>query len=746
MPAPQQSSPRFRWWYLLIFLLPALPLLGYWWIDHKIASTIERANGPDQRLTVSTYSFGLFPTRFRAEDLSFSRDRDDFSGEGKLAVVSLTGIELLSLLNDGPVTVDSLTISGLQGELTRHSALPDTGATGDFPGVLIKFLRVDVPSFDGTDEVTGRQLSLKTLQLDGANAHFPFHIDTTISLRMILDSIAYQDTSGQKSASLLDFSIEGEIAAEKAGDSFRLGVEQLSTSSPLLRASTGGSEFKLIRMEGEARDLTYPLRTDTLGGFSIIVDSADFRIPEKQLTVKMANLEAEGKSALNNGWIRVGAIDGERPDTRVLAQNLSLDTVHYLSRSVKSFHLDSLLGDRSIPSQGRYQFEMPTLSANDLVWDESLSIGHLHTENSTLERDTRTGKAKFKAQGITADQWGLSLPIDLEELGSTVASVAAFEVAGDSDLRDYFFSDIHYKSEGGRLAISTIKRRNRLSPGRYLATRDEKSWLEFDFGNVRIQGIDRARLLSGEAIVLRRLNAGELTLKVVENTSKPPQKAQKPMPVEALRKLGMRISVPSVELASCDLSYGVIDTAFDTKFIHFREGSLRVDGLDTAPRQGDSVRLIFDVVFEDTSPLHAEFTLSRDRRGRNFSMSGSLGAYELVRVNPLMAVAANAIVESGRLNQATYQAELKDEVVTGQMEFLYDSLDLKIVGNGSWLKNLLSGLVVKKENEAGDRFRPGKIYHEHQANRSFFNAYWKGLLSGIKSSALSDIALEKELD
>ena len=82
----------------------------------------------------------------------------------------------------------------------------------------------------------------------------------------------------------------------------------------------------------------------------------------------------------------------------------------------------------------------------------------------------------------------------------------------------------------------------------------------------------------------------------------------------------------------------------------------------------------------------------------------------------------------------------------GEMTLPYRNLPLDLVGGGAWIKNLVSGLVLKDDNQEGEDFRQGRMYHEHDVTKSFFNAYWKGLVSGMKSSALADIALPGELD
>ena len=121
-----------------------------------------------------------------------------------------------------------------------------------------------------------------------------------------------------------------------------------------------------------------------------------------------------------------------------------------------------------------------------------------------------------------------------------------------------------------------------------------------------------------------------------------------------------------------------------------------------------------------------------------------IGRYLEQRVDAAQVVAA--YIETGTIDRMTYAGRMQDEIVTGELSLLYHDLSVDLVGSGAWFKNLLSGFVLKEHNREGEDFRQGRMYHEHDGTKSFFNAYWRGLVSGMKSSALSDIALPGELD
>lgn len=397
---------------------------------------------------------------------------------------------------------------------------------------------------------------------------------------------------------------------------------------------------------------------------------------------------------------------------------------------------------------GQYTVRVPEATLTKIDDDGGLGVQRLQLSRAVVRRRGQEGKEDLVAREIYLDQYGIRAPFELSTLGETNLRVAEITLRSDQQPIDYRFSRARYESRAGVLTLDSLNRYNELSPAETFRQELSRSWLSFSFDALRATGIDHDALLSGETVAVDSLLVGDFRLTVIEAISLEPPSDEKrrPMPLEALRQLGPRIVLGGVRLSSTDISYGAVDSVLQPKTIHFNNGVVLLHDLDTQLSETDSVRATIDATFERTTPMHAEFILARDSSGRNYAVRGELGTYDLSGINPLMEVAADAIIETGIIKRMQYEGALKDEVMTGRMRLLYRDLDVKIVGGGAWIKNLLSGVVVKKDNLPGEDFRPGNIYHEHGPDRSFFNAYWKGLVSGMRSSALSDIALKEELD
>ena len=575
-------------------------------------------------------------------------------------------------------------------------------------------------------------LHLGTLQLPDIELSVAGDFGTTqLTGALSLDRFALTDT-----LTIANLTLEGDSLSYLKGDrtltARNTKLEQAGIHLPL--GGTAGTDtvngtLQLGRTELRIDQLTAATGGTTVTSAPLVYDSErrslsgqDIRVDGPRLTARLSTLEVQAidREALLSG----------RPPSAAAAELTGL--------SLEVRNRDG----------GSYRVGAPALTLTDLRAGDGLRIARTEVTNATVVRRGKSGKEDLRATGIYVDQYGITTPLRPAELGESKLRVDRVSLNSEAQPVDYNLHNIAYSSRIRRLTIDSLNRRNRLSAAAFFGQRVAKSYLRFDFDGLRAMGIDHTALLRGERVAVDSLRARDFQLSVIEDISLelPGEPQPKNMPIEALRKLGIRVVLDDAQFSSTDISYGVIDSMQEPKAIHFNQGTVRLRGLDTAPSTTDSVVATIDATFERSTPMHAEFILARDESGRNYAIRGELGQYDLSGINPLFKTAADAVVETGIIDRMTYRGRMQDDVVEGEMTLLYRNLALDLVGGGAWIKNLVSGLVLKDDNQEGEDFRQGRMYHEHDVTKSFFNAYWKGLVSGMKSSALADIALPGELD
>jgi hypothetical protein len=141
------------------------------------------------------------------------------------------------------------------------------------------------------------------------------------------------------------------------------------------------------------------------------------------------------------------------------------------------------------------------------------------------------------------------------------------------------------------------------------------------------------------------------------------------------------------------------------------------------------------------------------------TISGSLRDFELKEVNTMLEPAANIVIESGRLDELSFQFAYDHEKSNGELELNYRDLKLvtfkeeeKLEKAKSKKRNkgksedelrkddfktfLLNAFVIRKnmDENVPEEKRKGTIEFNRNTERSLFNYWWKSLSSGIKSA------------
>ncbi len=629
----------------------------------------------------------------RVNTVSITRDT---SIELAFRWLTLTGLNALDLEDE--ITIDSLNVVGLGGRARVRGESSATTPARSFGGIRVGSLTlpdvdVTVSGDFGAAEFAG------TIQVEGIH-----YRDSLV--------LAALEVAGEE----VTFSDTGTLRLMARGALLRQGALHL----PWRPGETGPTTLKIPKFR-------VGTGSQTIGGDALTYASADQDLRAEELIFTGSPVSGSLRALTLRGIDRAAFLAGN-PLTAGRAE-------------VNELNLSITTGDG-----GSYAIAVPRVRLKGISLRKGLQIDRTQVENGELQRRGANGKEDLVAEGIYVDQYGLRAPLRPAALGPINVRIRRVRTIGDALPVDYDYHRLAYRSRTGVLTLDSLSRVNRYTPKELFRREIAKSWLDFGFDGIRAQGIDHRGLLSGEVVRMDTLYAADFRLRVVENLSMDIPSDRKQMPLEALRTVGPRIVLRDARFRSTDITYGVVDSLLDPKAIHFKGGTVRLTGLDTKVSTTDSVYASYEATFEGTTSLRAVFVLARDPSGRNFAVRGELGHYDLSRINPLMEVAADAIIETGVIDGMRYDGVFADGVMNGNMQLHYRKLDLKVVGSGAWIKNLLAGVVVRAENVEGEDFRPGTMYHEHDPHKSFFNAYWKGLVSGMRSSALADIVLEKELD
>lgn|GEM_PF-3379717 len=309
-------------------------------------------------------------------------------------------------------------------------------------------------------------------------------------------------------------------------------------------------------------------------------------------------------------------------------------------------------------------------------------------------------------------------------------------------------NDLELDTELQTLRIGTARISPRQTVRSYLTSIAHKdTWQALRIDGLEATDVPFDSLFAKAPTVLPNVTIGDFNLDVFENPSleKPPKEHRKLFPVEAFRNLSRPFLLRSLTVARANIAYGVHKEDAAKPDITFA-GTIRAGNFSTW-RQDAPAFAEADFMFEGDSPLNVRFELDQAGDGRDFSVTGQLEDYELTEINPLLLLAAGADVESGHVDRMTHDFSVTNGVASGKLVLEYHDLELKMQGKKSWLINILEDVVIRDSNPRNDGdLVIGRVNAEHDPTRSFFNLYWKSLVSGMKSCVAGKSFLPEELD
>jgi len=379
--------------------------------------------------------------------------------------------------------------------------------------------------------------------------------------------------------------------------------------------------------------------------------------------------------------------------------------------------------------------------------EKNIFLGKFIISEGAVDRYSEGGDLALRALGIRATATALQLPL-------APAAAPSFSFSTDSlfipqkQKSDWSFNDLTANTDQRELRLRTVQLSPRQAARPFLTSLETKdNWLALRLDDVILQDVSFDSLLSGGMTVLPEVAIGDFNLMVFENPSLPAgqETRRKSFLIEKFRKIPVPTLLKEMRVERAQITYGVMMEDSGAPEINFREGSINLNNFSTYP-QPDSAVITADFTFGENSPLRARFALDQSGDGRHFSATGQLRDYNITDINPFMTVAAEAFVEGGHLNELNYDFKIANEVAKGKLLFLYEGLELKLEGKVAWLKNIMEDIAIRDSNpRSGGDLVHGTVHNEHEPDKSFFNLYWKSIVSGLRSSVAGEVFTPKEL-
>jgi len=148
------------------------------------------------------------------------------------------------------------------------------------------------------------------------------------------------------------------------------------------------------------------------------------------------------------------------------------------------------------------------------------------------------------------------------------------------------------------------------------------------------------------------------------------------------------------------------------------------------------MRLFVNAKVMGEGPMNIELALPLEGNLRDFRCTGSVGAMQLFPVNGMLEPMLNMIFKGGKLNRMTFDFTANDNVSKGWMEFLYQDLDVVVLGKEPGKEkgfvSFMANTVTMSNNPApGKDLKTVEIGTERDKNKGLIGYIWRTIQSGM---------------
>ena len=288
----------------------------------------------------------------------------------------------------------------------------------------------------------------------------------------------------------------------------------------------------------------------------------------------------------------------------------------------------------------------------------------------------------------------------------------------------------------------------------------QKDRYNLSFNDIEFSGVDFEAINTEQRIYATTLKIGPAKVEVFMSRESPPPPGLdkgRNYPHMALKRLNIPLIIDTVKLKNVDLKYSEYNPASkktgSVSFDNLTGKILNVTNDSARLAKNDHALLDLNSLLMGSGKLNVKIDFNLTDPNGAFSYNGSLGQFDLKKLNPLSTALGLVEIESGNVKHIAFKANANLRTASGSMNMLYSGLKVKLLsdnidGEGTKEKGFLSflanSILVKDENPVkGEQPRTATMTNTRINSASFFNLMWKTVFVGIKDIVGVGIVPEK---
>lgn len=319
-----------------------------------------------------------------------------------------------------------------------------------------------------------------------------------------------------------------------------------------------------------------------------------------------------------------------------------------------------------------------------------------------------------------------------------------------SKLYNYSIDSVSISSASSHLRIKNFRLAPTLNEDAFvksLPTQDDR--FDFFVSDIQIKNINLLQLFE-ENIIADSMLINGATLKIYRDLAIPRDKKNRlgTYPQQVIKNIPVNFRVGKVILSDCFIEYkernNITRQSGKVQFYNTYASISNFTNDKKAIAVNNITTAVVSSKFLNKTPLKVtwQFYLL-DPRGR-FDVTGSMGAIDATRLNPLTEPMGPASIKKGKINGTEFNLQGHDYGMDGSVKFLYEDLRITVLEKDKGIKELdkktfksfIANIVIKNSNPKNNQdVRVMQVHLDRDMNRSIFYLTWKTLFKGLKETA-----------
>lgn len=259
------------------------------------------------------------------------------------------------------------------------------------------------------------------------------------------------------------------------------------------------------------------------------------------------------------------------------------------------------------------------------------------------------------------------------------------------------------------------------------------------------KGIDYLGLIKGESFKARLIDIQKpalgIQVSVFKQNKKPIPKSL--MPNEMMRELATTVHIDSLRTTDGMIMYEEHYKARSKPaYIAFHQVNISINSLSNDRHDGDTAGVHFTAEFMDGGTIRMNMQIPITSPDFSASITGSLGAMKLPKLNTFLSVAENVSIKSGDCQSASVVFNITKGKAVGSIRVLYKNFSLAFLDKKSKsskgifnvLKSFMANTFTFKgsnEKDSDGIVKLGKINYKRKPTDTFVQVAWFSVRRGI---------------